>query len=459
MASVTNLDIVNVRLPMEDEERLYRLAIRDGSWTQIQKQEADTAQPGAVSLERWTSALGAGESGIPVIDLEGKIMLPGFVDAHMHLDKSFSLTSVENLSGTLEEAVRNYSLASPSFSKEEIKSRIMRSSLQALSFGTTHIRTHLDFNLRASREVALRTVEAALEAKEALAPYIRLQLFPMCPYNFMTLDVEAIEEALRMGVDGIGGAPHLSSTANEDIDYIFQLAEKYDVPIDLHCDETDNPNMRTIEHISLKTKSEGYSGRVTVDHLCALASMTDHDAHGIIERMAEAGLKAVSLPAVNLYLQGRHDSFPVRRGVTRLKEIWEAGIPIAVASDNIHDPFHPFGRGDLMQIALIGSYAAHMGRPADLRTLLRMITDVPAEVLGLQAHSIKSGNEANFVVVDANTPEELFTMLPERRWVYSQGSWVRMAASKAEWQEPALAKFWKEASEQVSFHKHELAKG
>ncbi|MDF2645753.1 MAG: amidohydrolase [Paenibacillus sp.] len=459
MASNKNMDLVNVRLPMEDEGHLFRLSIRDGLWTQIQKQEADAAHSGAISLEYWKPQLSTGESGVSLIDLEGKIVLPGFVDAHMHLDKSFSLTSVENRSGTLEEAVRNYSSASPSFTKNEIKSRIMRSALQALSSGTTHIRTHLDFNLRASREVALRTIEAALEAKEALAPYISLQLFPMCPYNFMSLDVDAVEEALKMGVDGIGGAPHLSLTPKEDIDYIFKLAEKYDVPIDLHCDETDNPAMRTIDHITLRTKSEGYSGRVTVDHLCALASMTNQDAHGIIERMAEARLKAVSLPAVNLYLQGRHDGFPVRRGVTRLKEIWEAGIPIAVASDNIHDPFHPFGRGDLLQIALIGSYAAHMGRPDDLRTLLRMITDVPAKVLGLTTHEVKAGNYANFIIIDGSTPEELFTMLPERRWVYSQGSFVRIAANKAEWQDKTLAHYWQEASENVSFHKREFAKG
>lgn len=459
MASVTNLDFINVRLPMEDEGHLYRLSIRDGVWTQILKQEGNAAPPGAVSLETWNPTQAFLEPGRPIIDLEGKIMLPGFVDAHMHLDKAFSLTSVENRSGTLEEAVQNYSQASPSFTKQEIKARMIRSAMQALSFGTTRIRTHLDFNLRVSREVALRTIEAALEAKEALAPYLTLQLFPMCPYNFMSMDTDAIEEALRMGVDGIGGAPHLSMTPKEDIDYVFQLAEKYDVPIDLHCDETDNPATRTIEHIACRTKAEGYGGRVTVDHLCALASMTDQDAHNIITQMADAGLKAVSLPAVNLYLQGRHDSFPIRRGVTRLKEIWEAGIPIAVASDNIHDPFHPFGRGDLLQIALIGSYAAHMGRPDDLRTLLRMITDVPANVLGLTDDAIKAGNEANFVIMDGGTPEEIFTMLPERRWVYSGGRWVRMAAAKTKWQDNTLARYWDEATQRVSFHKHEFAKG
>ncbi|MFC5452051.1 amidohydrolase family protein [Paenibacillus aestuarii] len=460
MASALNMDLCNVRLPLKDEKELYDLSIREGLWTNIRRQEPDAGEADSIALEGWQpEPVGASGEAIPRLDLEGKMLLPGLVDAHMHLDKSFSLTMVPNSSGTLEEAVRNYAQASPLFPKEEIKARIVRSALQALSFGTTHIRTHLDFNLRASREVALRTIEAALEAKAQLAPYMTLQLFPMCPYSLGALDVDAVEEALRMGVDGIGGAPHLSPTAEADIDLMFRLAGKYDRPIDIHCDETDDPSMRTIEYISQRTKEEGYTGRVTVDHLCALASMTKADAAGVIGRMAEAGLKAVSLPAVNLYLQGRQDRFPVRRGVTRLREIWEAGIPIAVASDNIHDPFHPFGRGDLVQIALIGSYAAHMGKPADLRTLLRMITDVPASVLGLQGYGVSPGNPAHFAVVDAESPEELFTLLPERRWVYSHGRWVRMAAAKAQWNDQQLAASWQAACEAVTFRAHAHARG
>ncbi|TDG00536.1 amidohydrolase family protein [Paenibacillus piri] len=456
MASCADLDLLNVRLPLENESLLYRISVRDGKWARVQAQEATAVQPDFVSLERGALRKEIYDgSAAGQLDLEGKMLLPGFVDSHMHLDKSFSLTAVDNVSGTLEEAIRNYAAASPDFTKFEIKSRIMRSSLQALSFGTTHIRTHLDFNIRASREVALRTVEAALEAKQQLAPYMTLQLFPMVPFGLDDSGYEIVEEALQMGVDGIGGAPHLSPTPKEDIDRIFALAEKYDLPIDLHSDETDNPLMRTVEHTALRTKEYGYRGRVTVDHLCALASMTDQDAHQVIRRMADAGLKAVSLPAVNLYLQGRLDGYPVRRGVTRLREIWEAGIPIAVASDNIHDPFHPFGRGDLLQIALIGSYAAHMGRPADLRTLLRMITDVPASVLGLEGYGVKAGCDANFVIADAETPEELFTLLPERRWVYSRGKWLREPAAKAQWRDSSLAGWWEEASEAVSFRKRE----
>jgi cytosine deaminase len=205
----------------------------------------------------------------------------------------------------------------------------------------------------------------------------------------------------------------------------------------------------------MQTKALGMSGRVTVDHLCSLASMTDEDAERLISLMADAGLKAVSLPAVNLYLQGRQDRFPARRGVTRLKELWNAGISVAVASDNIHDPFHPFGRGDLVQIALISSYATHMGRPADLRTLLRMISDVPAAVLNLPEYGVKTGALANFVIMDASTPEEMFTLLPDRRWVYSYGKWVRIAAKKTGWNDSLLSSFWDQACDSASFQRKE----
>ncbi len=131
--------------------------------------------------------------------------------------------------------------------------------------------------------------------------------------------------------------------------------------------------------------------------------------------------------------------------------MWDAGIPIAVASDNIHDPFHPFGRGDLVQIGLISSYAAHMGRPADLRTLIRMISDVPATILDISEYGVKTGYNAIFVILDCSTPAELFTLLPERRWVYSGGKWVRMASKKAEWKDTTLSSHWDQASEVVHF--------
>jgi cytosine/creatinine deaminase len=450
-----NLNLLNVRLPLVNERCLFQIVIKDGNWESIQQQLEYLRDEDYVAIDDLRSDGSKSPSTNHQIDLEGKILLPGFVDAHMHLDKSFSLTSIGNVSGTLEEACINYGQAAPSFTKAEIKSRMMRSALQALSYGTTHIRTHLDFNVTTAEtvKIAMNTVEAALEVKAALAPYMSLQLIPMCHYQLPPSGLDALEEALRMGVDGIGGAPHMSVNSKEHIDFIFNRAMKADCIIDLHADENDNPSIRTAQYIAYLTKEYGLAGRVTVDHLCSLASMSDADASTLIQSMVSSGLKAVSLPAVNLYLQGRHDSFPVRRGVTRLKELWEAGIPVAIASDNIHDPFHPFGRGDLVQIGLISSYAAHMGSPADLRTLLRMITDVPASILGIDDYGIQPGLLANFVIIDSHSPEELFTMLTERRWVYSNQKWVRLAAQKTSWNEPRLSEYWDQACEIVSFQK------
>lgn len=445
---INEMSLINTKLPLLNEKYLYTLKIQNGKWTSINKQDDLIFMPDAVPIDTMTGT-GGNEQ---IINLEGKVLLPGLIDAHMHLDKSFCLPQVGNVSGTLGEAVQNYSDAVPAFSKEEIKTRIMRSALQAVSFGTTAIRTHLDFHVKHGSAIALRTVEAALEAKEALSPYIELQLFPLTPFfHFTDKEMEVLEEAISMGLTGIGGAPHLSETPERDIDMLFRLAQKFDCPIDLHTDESDDPHVRTLGHIAKRTIDFGWSGRVTVDHLCSLASMSSADAGALIEQMAEAKLDAVTLPGANLYLQGRHDTFPVRRGVTRVKELLAAGIPLATASDNIHDPFHPFGRGDLIQIGLLTAYAAHMGSPADIRTILQMITEIPADILGIKGYGVHVGNEADFVVLDGTTPEELFTMLPERRWIYRNSGWLKLAAKRAGWADPVLDRYWNDAEKKLPF--------
>lgn len=443
---VSKMVLYNVRVPLLDGDGgggLYTLEAENGKWSAVIPQSGFVHPPGAVPLDAWDGRM----PEPPVrFDAGGKILLPGLVDAHMHLDKSFSLPYVGNASGTLEEAVHNYAEACPSFSKDTIRQRMLRAALLAVSYGTSAIRTHLDFHVEKGRDVAMRTVEAALEVKEALKPYVTIQLFPLIPQNHITPGtMELAEETIRMGVDGIGAAPHLSDDPNTGIDRIFRLAEQTGCPVDFHTDESDDPAVRTVVHIARRTMELGFSGRVTVGHLCSLAAMSDEEAEPIIRLMAEAGLKAVSLPGANLYLQGRHDRYPVRRGVTRIRDIAAAGVPIAVASDNIHDPFHPFGRGDLLLIALIAAYAAHLGSPSDMRKLLRMITVVPAGILGLADYGVRAGCRADFVIFDADSPEMLLTLLPERRWVHRGDRWLRIAAPPAGWSEAALQRYWDEA--------------
>jgi cytosine deaminase len=441
--------IFNASLPLQSEETLYTLAIGGGKWTSVTAQTGEVEAPEAVCLDKWN---GSSADARLLLDAKGKIVLPGFVDAHMHLDKAFSLPQVGNVSGTLGEAVVNYAAAAPRFSKEEIKARIMRSALQSISYGTVVLRSHLDFHVKHGKDVAMRTIEAALEVKEELKPYAELQLFPLLPYfELSEAALDTAEESVAMGVTGLGGAPHLSPNPDPDIDRLFALVDKLGCPVDLHTDESDDPNQRTAIHIARRAMEYGWRGKVTAGHLCSLAAMKDEDAAMIIGLMAEAGMGAVTLPGANLYLQGRHDAFPVRRGVTRVKELLAAGIPLAAASDNMHDPFHPFGRGDLLLIGLVTAYAAHMGSPAEMREVLRMITEYPARVTGADGYGILPGNPAHFVALDARTPEELLTMLPERRWVWRGGTCLKAAPAKEKWSSALLQGYWEDSSERVDF--------
>ena len=334
----------------------------------------------------------------------------------------------------------NYGAAVSGFSKEEIKRRILKAALLALSFGTTTIRSHLDFHVKAGREVAFRTIEAALEAREQLKGMLDIQYFLMCPYHSPSAETEEwVAEALRLGIDGIGGAPHLSETPDEEIARLFRLAEQTGKPLDLHTDESDDPNKRTVLAIAETTKQYGFRNLVTVDHLCSLSAMDEAAAERAIEAMADAGLNAVTLPAVNMYLQGRGDRGLVRRGTTRIKQIIGAGIPLAVASDNIQDPFHPFGRGDLTQMASIAAYAAHMGGKAELRLLMRMITEIPAQIVGLAEYGIREGNVCDFVIMEARSVDEWLAMQPAGRWVYKYGRWQSVTVQSVSWPSPRSA--------------------
>lgn len=243
------LRFINVCLPRREDLCLYELQAEAGKWVSIRRQDRflDARESGA---SRMMVPHQAGSdlkrlADADCIDLQGGMMLPGLVDCHMHLDKAFSLEQVSNRSGTLHEAILNYSQAVQTFSKEQLAERMLTAARMALSYGTTTIRSHLDFPVHLGREVAFRTIEAALEVREKLKGSMTIQYALMVPFrgNQEAAD-EAIEEALRMGIDVLGGAPHLADDSEREIGRIFRLAERFGVPIDLHADESDNPGKR-----------------------------------------------------------------------------------------------------------------------------------------------------------------------------------------------------------------------
>ncbi|MFB5759385.1 amidohydrolase family protein [Paenibacillus medicaginis] len=427
-AAAGRMHFINARLPLREDNQLYELKAEGGKWISIRQQSGFLDAAAAGLIRPLIPALAGTDlkklAEAECIDLQGGIILPGLVDCHMHLDKAFSLEQVSNLSGTLQEAIHNYSQAVPDFSKEQLAGRMLAAARLALSNGTTTIRSHLDFPVHLGKEVAFRTIAAALEVREKLSGSMNIQYSLMVPFRGDQRVVdEAVAEALRMGIDVLGGAPHLADDPEGEISRIFRLAEQYGVPVDLHADESDDPGKRTVLSIAEHTIRYGYQGRVTAGHLCSLSAMDEKDAQVVITKMKDARLNAVTLPAVNLYLQGRDDRGLVRRGTTRIRELLTVGIPLAAASDNIQDPFHPFGRGDLTQIAQITSYAAHMGGEEDLVQLLRMITDVPAGIVGSEGYGIQEGNVCNFVVTDAADVTQLLSGTSLSRWVYSCGGW------------------------------------
>jgi cytosine deaminase len=431
---IGRLKLLNVLLPMSGNSNFFEVVIENGKFASIVPQDGYRESS---DYKIFSGPTAPSEDGA-AWDLEGRILLPGFVDAHMHLDKAFSLPRVPNQSGTLLEALRNYNAAYSEITKDDIKTRLKKAALKSLSYGSTSLRTHLDFNLRIGKEIAFRTIHAALEVKEELKEWIDIQLFPLTICDSLgSKEVEALEEALIQGVTGVGGIPHLSSTPEDDVMNLFKLASKHGCQVDIHTDEDDDPTVQTISIIADKTEQFDYQGKVVVGHLCSLAGMDHSTAETLIGKMKKAGLGAVTLPAANMYLQGRGDRGIVRRGITRVREIQAAGVPIATASDNIHDPFHPFGRGDMIQIGLLTGYAAHLGSPADMMTILRMITEIPASITGLEGYGVKPGSHADFVILDAYKVEEIFTFLPENRAVFKRGRLVHSSRLDNAWAIPA----------------------
>ncbi|KOO50394.1 amidohydrolase [Priestia koreensis] len=433
------LHFINVHLPLEDRSSLYEVIIQEGKYESIKKQDDYREEDTFIPLK------GEHVGKTRKIDCEGRVMLPGLVDMHMHLDKAYSFSSVPNESGTLEEAIHNYDKLTPTFTSEILRQRMIKASLEALSYGTTTIRTHIDFSFTLPEEVAFRGLETALEVKEELKEFMDIEVAPM----FSGIDVndeshfERMRKAIELGIDAIGGAPHLAKEPEKEIELLFLMAKTYDKPLDLHTDESDDPDRDTVISIAEQTVKSDMKGRVVVDHLCSLAAMTEDKAHRVIELMKEADLGVVTLPAVNMYLQGRGDEGIVRRGTTRIRELKAEGIRVATASDNIHDPFHPFGKADLIQIGLMTAYVAHMGTRGEQHDLLKMMTHVPASILGLRQYGIKEGHPANFVIFNAQSVEGVFTDIPSTRYVFNRHRWVSVTETSKRLATHSMTELWR----------------
>ncbi len=402
--------IVNASL--RDRAGLYTLRLEQGRITALQPQ---AAAPGP-DLVRAPD----------VVDAAGGLVTPSLVDAHVHLDLAYTLDKVPpNQSGTLAEAIALWQQVKPTLTAADTQSRAERALRAEVSYGTGFVRSHVDV----SSAAGLRLCEGVLAACEATRALCKAQLVAF-PQDGLIRDPGALDHmraALRSGVDLVGGIPHVERTPREGwrhLELVFDLAAEFDAAIDVHIDETDDPYSTFTEHLASLTIERGWQGRVTASHVCALASYPDVHAARVIDLLAEARISVVTNPGVNLFLQGRHDRYPKRRGLTRVRELLARGIRCAAGQDCINDPFYPLGQGQLLEQVFLLVHAEHMDSPALLRQACEMICCQAGEVLGLGTHRVDVHAPANLLVHPLADARELVRRRPLPRAVLHGGELV-----------------------------------
>lgn len=338
-----------------------------------------------------------------VIDAKGLLVSPPFVDPHFHMDATLSLgTPRMNVSGTLLEGIALWSELKPVQTVEQIIERALRYCDLAVSMGIGAIRSHVDIC-----DNTLKGVEALLEVQKKVAPYIDLQLVAF-PQDGIFRDPDAktnLINALDKGVDVVGGIPHFERTMQDGTDsvkYLCEIAAERGLMVDMHCDESDDPHSRHIETLAFETSRLGLNGRVSGSHLTSMHSMDNYYVSKLIPLMVEAEIHAIPNPLINIMLQGRHDSYPKRRGQTRVPELRDAGINIGFGSDCVMDPWYSLGKADMLDVAHMGLHVGQLSSRLDMEWCFDAVTTNSAKIMGLEGYGLKKGCKANMVILQAN---------------------------------------------------------
>ena len=360
------------------------------------------------------------------IDAGGRLCVAGFLEPHIHLDKAQINDDVRpNRSGTLDEAIEIIWARKRAYSTEEIAARATRTIRAAVAHGVTRFRSHVDVDSIGG----LRPLEGVVEARERTRDIADVQVvaFPQ-EGIFKDKGTDALMwQAMEAGADLVGGMPFNENSAEDSARHIalaFEIAAHHDADIDMHVDETDDAEAKTLEMLAEQTMAQGWQGRVTAGHTCALAGYEEDYANHVIGLVRDAGIHMIVNPATNLMLQGRGDPQPKRRGITRVKELLEAGVNVACGQDCIRDTFYPFGTGDPLEVTFLTSHAAHMSRPHEIETVFDMQTVAAARTMGLGDYGAAPGCVADLVIIDAADPLEALTRRADRSCVIKRGTVV-----------------------------------
>lgn len=354
-------------------------------------------------------------------DGTGCIVSPPFVDPHTHLDKAF-LNPSPNFSGTLEEAISIMQQDKEMVIRSDINNRINKALTLSLKNGTLFIRTHVDID----KKTGTKSIEFLQTIKKKWKNIIDLQIvaFPQDGLVNEPILQKYMREAMKIGADVVGGIPAIEdslSESQEHIDTVFQIADEFDKDIDMHIDESDDPSSRTLEMLADATLQSGWHGRITAAHCCALSAYPDSYAKQVIEKVAEADISIITNPTTNLVLQGRKDNQPIRRGITRVKELIAAGVNVSCGSDNLQDVFYPFGKCDMLEVAFVTSLTAHMTGVGEISYILDMPRKNAAEIFGINSYDLVEGNNANMILIPAESKTDLLAYKPPRNAIIRNG--------------------------------------
>ena len=365
------------------------------------------------------------------LDVSGRLVTPPFVDCHFHMDATLSLGLPRlNRSGTLLEGIQLWNELKPQLTVEAVVERALAYCDMAVAQGIGAIRSHVDVC-----DDRLTGVEALLEVRRQVAPYLTLQLvaFPQDGLYRAPGARENLIRALDMGVDIVGGIPHFERTMEDgrrSVTELCELAAERGLMVDLHCDETDDPHSRHIETLAAETQRLGLGGRVAGSHLTSMHSMDNYYVSKLIPLIAEAGVAAIANPLINITLQGRHDTFPKRRGLTRVAELAAAGVRVAFGHDCVMDPWYSLGSGDMLEVAHMAVHVGQLTSIAAMRRCFQAVTAEPAAILGLEGYGLEPGCRADLVVLEAGDPVEAIRLKAARLFVLRGGRTVAQTAPR-----------------------------
>ncbi len=376
-------------------------------------------------LEGRIEAIGAGlavPEGLAEYPGGGWLLSPPFVDAHFHMDStlSYGLPRV-NASGTLLEGIALWGELKPALEESALVERALQYCDWAVGRGLLAIRSHVDVC-----DERLLAVRALLKVKQQVASYLDLQLvaFPQDGVLRSPSALANLERALDLGVEVVGGIPHFERSqaeGAESVRLLCELAARRGLRVDMHCDESDDPLSRHIETLAFHTQRLGLQGRVTASHATSMHSMDNYYVSKLLPLIAEAQLHVVANPLINITLQGRHDTYPKRRGMTRVPELMAAGVNVGFGQDCVMDPWYALGSGDMLEVAHMGLHVAQMTSQAQMRACFDAVTLHNARILGLQAYGIEPGHPADFVLLQARSPAEAIRLRATRLMVVRRG--------------------------------------